>query len=64
MTDNEVSFCALVIGDHFMFNGAEWKIVEMQRTGHCGCTPHYNAIQVNDESQKGLYNCNHMVVKL
>lgn len=60
---DEVSFCALKIGDKFMFNGEEWTVTETEKSGGCGCTPHANAVKTSDGT-KALYNCNHMVVKL
>lgn len=60
----EVNFCELKEGDIFRYSGSVFKVIPLEKVGHCGCVPGYNAVDVTDPNIKTILNCNYKVERV
>jgi hypothetical protein len=60
----EISFCELKEGDLFKYSGQIFRVIPMEKVGHCGCVPGYNAVDVTDPNIKTMLSCHFQVEKV
>ena len=59
-----INFQHLAVGDHFDFQGEQYKVIPVIKGGGCGCVAMYNCQSIHDEEIYGFFSPTHKVVKI